>query len=49
VKELLPESIPSLKGKDAKRFEKKAAEPPSEATRRIFQKAQEIHQSIERV
>jgi hypothetical protein len=44
-----PETIPVLKGKDAERFEKKAVEPPSEATIKTFQKAQKVYVDIKRL
>lgn len=44
-----PEPIPHLKGKAAKEFEKKVAEPSSEATIKTFQKARKVYAEIKQL
>lgn len=46
---MLPESIPVLKGKDAKKFEERIAESPSQEAVELFKKAEEVYNKIKHV
>lgn len=46
---MLPEKIPTLKGKNAEKFEKVVTSPPDEKTIELFRKANEVYKGIRRV
>lgn len=43
---MLPESIPCLKGKEAKEFEKAVARPTDKKTIELFRKARDVYEGI---